>query len=92
MTFGLLASAVWYGWQFHAGEASLGGAIVRVLAVTFAAAGAGKVLGILRHRWDRGALRGRMVMRTSSLLRSVAGDLYLKELSGEGAERRQRER
>ena len=47
---GLLASAAWYGWQVHSGEASLGGAVVRVLAVTFVAMGVGKIFGILRHR------------------------------------------
>jgi hypothetical protein len=47
---GLLASAAWYGWQLHSGEASLGGAVVRVLAVTFVAMGVGKIFGILRHR------------------------------------------
>jgi len=85
MLFGLLASAAWYGWQFHAGEVLLGGAVVRVLAVTFAAAGAGKVFGILRHRWDRRTPQARMVLRQPSLLPSAAGDLQLNEPSGEGA-------
>src|SRR5262249_24020990 len=47
---GLLASAAWYGWQLHSGEASLGGAVVRVLAVAFVPMGVGKIFGILRHR------------------------------------------
>jgi hypothetical protein len=51
MAPGLLAGATWYGWQFHIGEISLSGAAVRVLAVTFVAMSAGKVFGILRHRW-----------------------------------------
>jgi hypothetical protein len=68
MIFGLLASAAWYGWQFHAGEVSLRGAVVHVIAVTFAAAGAGKVFGILWHRWDRRTPQTRMVLRQPSLL------------------------
>lgn len=57
MAAGLLASAPWYGWQFHSGEASLGGAVVRVFAVTFVAMGVGKIFGILRHRWRGNAAR-----------------------------------
>lgn len=92
MIFGLLASAVWYGAQFHAGEVSLHGTVVHVLTVTFAAAGAGKVFGILRHRWDRRTSQARMMLRVPSLPPRAVGDLYLKEPSGEGAERSQRGR
>jgi hypothetical protein len=57
MGAGLLASAAWYGWQFHSGAASLGGSVVRVLAVAFVAMGVGKIFGILRHRWRGNAAR-----------------------------------
>jgi len=50
MAPGLIAGAIWYGWQFHIGEISLGGAAVRVFAVTFVAMSVGKILGILWHR------------------------------------------
>jgi hypothetical protein len=52
MVPGLLASAAWYGWQLHAGEVSFGGAVARVLAVTFVATSVGKIFGILRQRWQ----------------------------------------
>jgi hypothetical protein len=51
MALGFFVAAALYGWQFHLGETSLGGAVVRVLAVAFIATGLGKAFGILRHRW-----------------------------------------
>jgi hypothetical protein len=58
MAAGLAASAAYYGWQFGAGEVSLAGLVLRVALVTFVAAGIGKVVGILRHRWrDRALFR-----------------------------------
>jgi hypothetical protein len=51
MMAALATSAAYYGWQFAADEVSLGGLVARVALVTFVAAGIGKVVGILRHRW-----------------------------------------
>jgi hypothetical protein len=51
MSAGLAASSAYWFWQVHAGEASLGGALAGVLIVTFAAMGAGKIVGIFRHRY-----------------------------------------
>jgi hypothetical protein len=51
MVAALVGSASYYGWQFGADELSFGGLVLRVALVTFAAAGIGKVVGILRHRW-----------------------------------------
>lgn len=54
MALGLIASAVWYSWLLHTGDVSLGGAVMRILVVTFVATGAGKIFGILRHRsWEQ---------------------------------------
>jgi len=65
MAAGLALSAAWYGWHLLVGEVSLGGLLMRVLIVTFAAAAAGKIIGILRYRHrhrhrrsGRGADRG----------------------------------
>jgi hypothetical protein len=68
MAVGLLASAAWCGWQFYAGEISLGGAIVSVLAVSFVATSVGKIVGILRHRRQRGDDHGRHVAAASRQL------------------------
>ncbi len=51
MAVAFLVAAALYAWQFQSGETSLGGAVMRVLAVTFIATGVGKTFGILRHRW-----------------------------------------
>ena len=51
MGAGFAASSVYWLWQAHAGEASLGRALAGVLIVTFAAMGAGKIVGIFRHRY-----------------------------------------
>jgi hypothetical protein len=56
MAAGLAASAAYYGWQFWAGEVSLARLVLRVALITFVAAGIGKVVGILRHRWRDKAL------------------------------------
>src|SRR5262245_65778354 len=53
MAAGLVARAAWCGWQRYAGGIWLGGAVVRVLAVSFVASGVGKIFGILRHRRQR---------------------------------------
>jgi hypothetical protein len=50
MAAGLAFSVAWYAWQFVVGAVSLGGMLARVLIVTFAAAAAGKIIGILRYR------------------------------------------
>jgi hypothetical protein len=50
MVVALTASTAYYGWQFEANDVSLGGIVLRVALVTFAAASVGKVVGILRHR------------------------------------------
>lgn len=60
MVVGLAASAAYYGWQFGADGVSFGGLVLRVALVTFVAAGIGKVVGILRHRW-----RGKALFRSA---------------------------
>ena len=59
MMAALAMSAAYYGWQFATDEVSFGGLLARVAVVTFVAAGIGKVVGILRHRW-----RGKTLFRS----------------------------
>lgn len=47
---GLVASLTWYGWQWHAHALALGAACWRVALVSFAAAAAGKLIGIAHSR------------------------------------------
>jgi len=47
---GVVVSAAWYGWRWLSSSLSFGGAVLRVLACAFMAAGFGKVLGVLRFR------------------------------------------
>lgn len=51
---GFIVSLAWYGWQWLVGSLSAGGACWRVALVSFAAAVAGKFVGIARFRM-RGA-------------------------------------
>jgi hypothetical protein len=60
MVVALAVSVAYYGWQFGADEVSLAGLVLRVALVTFVAAGIGKVVGILRHRW-----RGKALFRSA---------------------------
>jgi hypothetical protein len=46
----LIASAAWYAWHWHSATPSIGGAVLRVLAWAFVAAGVGKILGIVQFR------------------------------------------
>jgi hypothetical protein len=50
LALGFLASVTWCGWELLAGEVASVGMIWRVLAVTFFATGAGKLVGVLRYR------------------------------------------
>lgn len=50
---GWIASLAWYGWQWHAHALALGAACWRVVLVSFAAAVAGKLIGIARFRLRR---------------------------------------
>ena len=50
MVAGLLVGAVYYGWQLYEKELTLLRSVLGVLVATFLAAGAGKIIGILRHR------------------------------------------
>jgi len=69
MAAGLALSVAWYALQFVAGAVSLGGMLARVLIVTFAAAAAGKIIGILRyrHRHRRSARRAPIVATTPAV-------------------------
>jgi hypothetical protein len=66
MLVALVASAAYFGWQTAAGDLSPGGLALRVAVVTFVAASAGKVIGILRYRWRR-----KMVSRRAGARGSV---------------------
>jgi hypothetical protein len=55
MAAGLLMASAYYGWQFFSQELSLATVFLRVLVVTFLAAGAGKTIGILRYRLKGGS-------------------------------------
>ena len=50
MVAGLLIGAVYYGWQFHLMKLSLLSSFLRIFAVTFLAAGTGKIIGISWYR------------------------------------------
>jgi hypothetical protein len=50
MLVALLLSGAYYAWQLSAHDVSLRGMLSRVALITFLAAGAGKFIGILRHR------------------------------------------
>ena len=56
----LATSGAYYGWRFATGELSSARLVLRVFLVTFVAAGIGKMIGILRHRW-----RGKAVLRVA---------------------------
>src|SRR5437764_7472256 len=47
---GLLASTIWYGWQWHLSMLSFGGIVLRVLGSSVAAGFVGKAAGILVFR------------------------------------------
>lgn len=53
MGAGLVASSLYFGWQYRHGLA-LSTTIFKVFLATFLAASAGKVIGILRYRMGRG--------------------------------------
>jgi hypothetical protein len=50
MVAGLLGASLHYGLQFHANGLALAPVALRIVLVTFVAAGTGKVVGLLRHR------------------------------------------
>ena len=53
MAIGLGLSSIYFGWQCRTGGMAASAAVLRVFLATFLAAGAGKVLGILRYRIGR---------------------------------------
>jgi len=53
MVIGLGLSSVYFGWQYRTAGLVASTAVLRVFLSTFLAAGAGKVLGILRYRMGR---------------------------------------
>ncbi len=61
---GLIASLTWYGWQWHAQALALKTVCWRVILVSFAAAVAGKFIGIARfHMREAGFGAQRATLR-----------------------------
>lgn len=52
-----LASGAYEIWRLHAGDTSLGGALLGLFVTTFVVASIGKVLGIVLYRYRHGRFR-----------------------------------
>lgn len=46
----LIGSMAWYGWHWRSSGLSVGGGLLRVMIVSFIAATAGKIVGIIQAR------------------------------------------
>ena len=62
---GLIASVGWYGWQWHTHALAFGAACWRVIVISFAAAVAGKFVGIARFRMRNAGARAKPVRALS---------------------------
>ena len=78
MAVGLLSSAAWYVWQWQSAGLSLWSISWRIMLISFAAAAAGKIVGMIAFRITNGARprsQAPVLQRGSMKRRRRAGSL-----------------